>query len=201
VKILLKNTLFFAFVSLTLLSCTGEKKGNGTDAANDNNHVAASQGGVAFVNLDTLFTYYNYYNDLKKEFSLEEKKANNQFLSRKQKLEEEFQKYVAQAQSGRLSQNDIQKKERDLQIEQQKLAEFEQSLSVGLMQYQKDANDKLNGRINEYLEKYRSEHGLVAVFTYPTSSGIYAIEKQNDITQLILDQLNKSYEDELSAKK
>jgi outer membrane protein len=90
--------------------------------------------------------------------------------------------------------------EEDLGKKQQNLQMYQQTLSQQLMEEEAKLNKELYDRITTFLKRYGAENGFQIVLKFdPTSDVLYAGEAL-DISDQVIEGLNADYLDEKSGK-
>lgn len=155
---------------------------------------------IAYVDIDTLFFKYKYYDDKNKEFRSKKDQAQKQLETRGQRLESEMMGYQRRAQAGLMSQNDIKKAEEELMRKQQEFQAYTQSLSAGLMEEENAIQKELYDAIYNYLQEYNKDKGFKVILNYTKGGGIWLADEALDITEDVVNGLNKAYENKKSAE-
>lgn len=157
-----------------------------------------TSGKLAYVNSDTLLARYNYYEEV--AGALEDKRSSMQ------------QQYAKRAQALQGQVNDYQKTylnmtvpqaravEEDLMNKRQELAIFQESMTQELMQEEAKITSQLYENVSKYLKQYGDEHGLEIVFTYSPGSGLLYANNALDITDQVIEALNKEHDQGKSGK-
>ncbi|OHX66998.1 OmpH family outer membrane protein [Flammeovirga pacifica] len=158
---------------------------------------------IAYINNDSLSTYYKFGEDQYAEFQKKMEKAQKQLQSRMVKLQGEAANFEKRARAGLMSQNEIKRKQEELGLKQQKLQAAQQSQAQGLQAEEISIQAEVRKRVKEFLDKYSADKNYSIVLGYSdgvTSTVIWSTPNVEDITQDVIDGLNKIYEDELSAQ-
>jgi outer membrane protein len=149
---------------------------------------------IAYVDLDTLESKYDYFTIKKAEL---EKKA----LSMKSTLESKqqtFQNFYqdAERKSETMTQSEIQATQMKLQQMQQDLETMQQSYSDQMAQEQDNFGIAYQTRIEEYLKKYNADKKYSFILSYRSASGsLLYKDDAYDITSLVLVGLNEEYKE------
>ena len=77
---------------------------------------------------------------------------------------------------------------------QQSLATREQALTEQLLKEQDEFNKDLKSKLDQFLEEYNKDKGYDFIFTYTESGAILYANDALDITQDIIDGMNKKGE-------
>ena len=84
--------------------------------------------------------------------------------------------------------------QRDLANKQQQYQDYQQTVSTGLLEEERDLNQKLYNNILEYLKKYNADNKFDIIFNYREGESIWLAQDALNITQVILDGLNSEYD-------
>nr|WP_260412663.1 OmpH family outer membrane protein [Flammeovirga kamogawensis] len=169
--------------------------------------VAAPAGGtttkIAYINNDTLSVYYKYGEDRYREFQAKVEKSQKQLQSRAMKLQKSAESFEKRARAGLMSQNDIRKKQEELGLKQQEIQVAQQAQAQGLAAEEAEIQGEVRRRVKEFLDAYSADKNYSIVLGYSdgvTSTVIWSTPSVEDITQVVIDGLNKEYEEELNAQ-
>ncbi len=149
---------------------------------------------IAYVNIDSLLTYYRFYDAISKDFRDKRIKQEKQLQTRSRKLEEEVGNAQKRAQAGLMSQNEIQKTQQDLAYKEQELMAYQRSLQEGLYAEEQNLNRQLNEKVIDYLKSYNKDDRFDLIFSYGSGSPIMLATDALDITQAILKGLNDEWD-------
>ena len=197
-----KNIIFsvalVAAASFGLTSC--DKSAPKMDQKTETSQPAASAGKIAYVEVDSLMTQYNFCKDYSK---LLEQKGNNiqkTLASKQQALQAaaaNFQQKVQQnaytREQAEAIQAGIQKQNNDLQVLNQRLSSEFQSETE---KYNKALHDSLQ----HYLAVYNKDKKYALIFAKQGDNLLYA-DKSYDITNEVVAGLNKAYKGKANLKK
>lgn len=156
--------------------------------------AAASK--VAYINTDTLFQNYNFYEDISADYQEKREKVQKQLETRTKKLENKLVGFQRRAQAGLMTRNEISAAEQELAQEQQDLQTYQQTVSAGLLEEERALNERLFDRITVYLEDYNQQKGYDIIFSYNKGNNIWLAEDALNITQDVLQGLNDQYKAE-----
>nr|WP_240972872.1 OmpH family outer membrane protein [Flammeovirga yaeyamensis] len=158
---------------------------------------------IAYINNDSLSTYYKFGEDKYNELQKKMEKAQKSLQTRAVKLQGEMQNFEKRARAGLMSQNDIRQKQEQLGLKQQELQAAQQSQAQGLQAEEIAIQTEVRKRVKEFLDNYSADKNYSIVLGYSdgvTSTVIWSTPNVEDITQDVIDGLNKIYEDEQNAQ-
>jgi outer membrane protein len=118
---------------------------------------------------------------------------DNDLTTRGRSLENEISFFQQKAQTMTLDQ--ARNTEAQLMKKQQDFVQYRDRAAQTLAQEEADKNEELYNQIYQYLEKYNSDNNYEFVLGYTRGGGILFADSTLDVTQKVLDGLNKSYAD------
>ncbi len=149
---------------------------------------------IVFVNADTLLANYEYMNQKQEEFGQREAKADADLKARGRALEKEFMAAQEKIQKGLLAPNQIAVEEQRLGQKQQALAAEQERLTRELMAEGQKLQEELNKTIKSLLADIQKEKGYDYILSYGPGTGVLMVNDSLDITQMVLERLNKKEE-------
>jgi outer membrane protein len=156
--------------------------------------VASSNGGAAptvyYVNTDTLVEIYKLFTDKNKPLEAKTKRLESDLLARRGALEQEFKVAQQKAQSGGMTQSQMQETEATLMRKQQDLAQYAEVQQGKLLEEQKKASDILQENVRNYLKKYAGKTNIQYVMSFATNGSILYANDSLNITNQVLEGLN-----------
>jgi len=174
-----------------MVSCNQQ----GTTPASVSSTGDSTQAGaekIVYVNVDTLLEKYEYFKDIRTKLEEKAKKAQADLQSRSNAFQREVADYQQKAPT--MSASDRQSTEERLARKQDELARHNQNASTSFAQEEAAENEKLYGRITEYLSKHAKENGFKFVLTYSAASpGVLYADESLEITDEVLSALNAAY--------
>lgn len=174
-----------------MVSCNQQ----GTTPASVSSTGDSTQAGaekIVYVNVDTLLEKYEYFKDIRTKLEEKAKKAQADLQSRSNAFQREVADYQQKAPT--MSASDRQSTEERLARKQDELARHNQNASTSFAQEEAAENEKLYGRITEYLKKHAKENGFKFVLTYSAASpGVLYADESLEITDAVLSALNAEY--------
>lgn len=190
--------LTVAVVVLFFLHFTGNKPSPGSSS------TTADGRNLVYVQIDSLLTNYEYFKDARKELENKRFQLDNDLTTRGRSLENEIAFFQQKAQTMTLDQ--ARNTEAQLMKKQQDFVQYRDRAAQTLAQEEADKNEELYNLIHEYLEKYNNENSYEFVLGYTRGGGILFADSALNVTQKVLDGLNKEYsekskKDDKSSKK
>lgn len=186
-KNLLLSALAAISAAMLITACGNTSTPNATVGA-----ISPSGAKIGYVNSDSLFENFNMIKDLEEELIAEKLQMQNQFQVEYQKLEKDYMD--AQQGASQLSQEALGILQRRLAQREQELGQMQQQMEGQLMQSEGKKNEEYLKVIREYLDNYGAENGYQIIYSYNGVGNVLYIDSAYDITSLVLDGLNKTYE-------
>ncbi len=149
---------------------------------------------IAYVDLDTLESKYDYFITKKEEL---EKKAMS-MKSTMDSKQQTFQKFYqdAETKAETMTQSELQATQMKLQQMQQDLETMQQTYSDQMAQEQENFGIAYQTRIEEYLKKFNADKKYSFILSYRSASGsLLYKDDAYEITDLVLVGLNKEYKE------
>ncbi|MDP4267432.1 MAG: OmpH family outer membrane protein [Bacteroidota bacterium] len=148
---------------------------------------------IAYVDSDSLWNKYDMVKTLKQQ--LEEKKnkleANIQYKVKA--FENEVNAYKNKLATGQIKPEQAKVIEQQLMLKQQSLYQLKDSLSVQFAREQTKLNDLLQDSIVNYLKRYNKKTRYDFILAHSKGSGVLYANDSLQITDKILEGLNKEY--------
>jgi outer membrane protein len=152
---------------------------------------------IVYVQVDTLLKNYAFFDDTRKELESKRYQLENDLSNRGRSLENEIQFFQQKAQTMTLDQ--ARATEAQLGKKQQDLIAYRDRSAQTLAQEEADKNEELYDMIYQYIEKYNKENDYEFVLGYSKGGGILFANSALNVTQKILDGLNKEYKEKSKA--
>jgi outer membrane protein len=164
-------------------------KPSDTGAVTDGAVVAGRR--TVYVQVDSLLKNYDFFKDTRKELENKNFQLENELTTKGRSLQNEVAFFQQKAQTmtpeqARSTEAQLMKKQQDL------MAYRDQSAQV-LGQEEAKKNEELYKNIRSYIDKYNKENGYEYVLGYSLGGGILFANPSLDVTQKIIDGLNKEY--------
>ena len=191
---------FFTFASALLLA--GAMMGGLTSCANNQVGQAAGQavGGdscglaIAYVNVDSLLTNYDFAKDLNEALIKKTEDARANFNSQAASFERDYNEFQRKLQTNAFLNEDRAKSEANrLENKKNQLDQLNAKLQQELAQEQLDMNTRLNDTIANFLKEYNAVKKFQFIFSNTLNDNILIAQPQYDITGEVLDMLNERY--------
>ena len=159
--------------------------------------AAVSDGGVVagrrtvYVQVDSLLKNYDFFKETKKELENRNFQLENELNTKGRSLQNEVAFFQQKAQT--MTPEQARSTEAQLMKKQQDLVAYRDQAAQALGQEEAKKNEQLYKNIRAYIEKYNKENGYEYVLGYSLGGGILFANPSLDVTQKIIDGLNKEH--------
>ena len=169
--------------SRSLIAAVSAKIPNGAQAGNNFR--------LAYFNLDSLESHYQYFKDVLDQVKSKENDMNAELSG----MEKGFQKKISewQKKASTMSQTESQEAQQEYAQMQQNYQSRKQTLQESLMKHNEDLKADIRKKIEDYLKEYNKEKGYNYIISYEANSFIYIRDTANNITDDLVSGLNASY--------
>jgi len=187
--------LSIAVAVLFFLHFSGNKSEAGAGSS-DGGVVAGRR--TVYVQVDSLLTNYDYFKDAKKALENKHFQLENELNTKGRSLQNEVAFFQQKAQT--MTPDQARSTEAQLMKKQQDLVAYRDQAMAGLQQEEAGKNEELYKQIRAYIEKYNKENNYEYVLGYSLGGGILFADKSLDVTQKIVEGLNKTYKETDAGK-
>jgi Skp family chaperone for outer membrane proteins len=149
---------------------------------------------IGFVKSDSIMANYKLAVQMRSEFEVEQRRLDNDLQRRQRSFQTEVEKFQNQIQTGAISMENAQKKEQELMQQRDELMQLNDNYTNRLMVKEVEINNELYGKITSLLEVYSKEMGYDYILGFAPGGGILYAGAQHDITQQVLEKLNREHD-------
>jgi outer membrane protein len=186
-------TLGLLGASLIATSCKDKK--NATASKNTvavNNESTSTK--IAYINLDSLDSRYQYILDGKKKFEAEQKKMEDELKSLEQAIKNQYSVLQKKINDKSISEVEYEQMGKKIQSMEQNYQQKAQSLSGQLMAKTDSFQTDYRKKIDDFLIAYNANGKYDYILSYQYGAGLVLFaNKTLDITQDVVEGLNKQY--------
>ncbi len=186
--------LFLAVGALFFLHFTGgskEKVSNPSVQAGETNAK-----GIAYVNIDTVVFKFNMFADRREELLAKQKKAEAELNAKGTQYEKGVKDYQDKVNKGLITRATAAEMEQSLYQQQQELVGLRDKLQSDLLEEDQVMNRQILEYITTFLEEHKNEYNYQYILGKSFGSVVLYGNTAYDITQNVLDALNKKYQEE-----
>ena len=190
-SIILISVLFVAVAGLYFLHFSGPKKSEKTAAV-----AETGQQGIAYVNIDTVIFKFNMFHDKREALLTKQKSAEAELNSKGSAYEKDARDFQDKVQKGLVTRATAEQMQQALLQQQQELVNLRDKLQSGLMEEEQVMNRQIVEYITRYLDEHKEEFNYQYIFGKSFGSVVLYGDPGLDITQKVLDAINKKYQTE-----
>ncbi len=191
--------LSVAVVILFILHFTSKPEIKYAGEAVQNEYACA--GDIVYLHVDSLINQYDMFNDLRSEFESKAQIIQNDINKRSRTFENDVKDFQQKVQKGLITRSQAE-------AQQQSLAQREQELQNYVHQKQQEMAEeegvlyrKVFDALNNYLKKMNQEKRYSLIInTNSTTNTVLDGDRSLDITEMVLEGLNKEYIQQRSKK-
>lgn len=189
------NGMTVLAVSLFFVNCSGNATGQGTSVpsgADSDESTSAMK--FAFVEIDTLLTQYNFWNDLNEAMIKREEDIRATLNKKGADLEKEAQDFQRKIENNAYATRERAEQEHQrLLKKQQELQELQQKLTEELMLENQKNNLQIRDSINAFMKDFNKTQGYSMIFSKTGFDNLLYGEESYNITKEVVEGLNKRY--------
>lgn len=192
-SIILFGVLFLAVIGLYFLHFSGNKsiKNNNSGSAS-----SAPAGAIAYVNIDSVIFKFNMFSDRRDELMTKQKSAEAELNSKGNQYQKDGKDYQDKVNKGLVTRAVAAQMEQALGQQQQELISLRDKLQSNLMEEEQVMNRQILEYITKFLLDHKSEYDYQYIFGKSFGSVVLYSDSGLDISQKVLDALNKKYKEE-----
>lgn len=193
-SIVLYVVLFLAIAGIYFLHFTGSKKNIKSDTSDSVTGVPAQ--GIAYINIDSVIFKFDMFFDRRDDLMSKQKSAEAELNSKGSQYEKGARDYQDKVNKGLVTRATAAQMEQSLLQQQQELISLRDQLQSNLMEEEQVMNRQILEYITKFLEENRSEYNYQYILGKSFGSIVLYGDTSLDITQKVLDALNKKYQAE-----
>lgn len=191
------NFILKGFLALAIVfSFTQCANNNGTTAQSTPAAGAAGAVGmkIAYVEIDSLLTKYNFWNDLNEQMIKKEENIRTTLNEKGKKLEKEAQEFQRKIENnGFVSRERAEQEQARLVKQQQELQNLQQRLTEELAAENQKNSLQLRDSINSFLKIYNQNKGYDLIISNTGFDNLLYANPAYNITDEIVEGLNARY--------
>jgi outer membrane protein len=155
--------------------------------------VVAGNGGVVYVNIDSLINKYDLFYDMQAELAKSQQESETELKTKSVSFEKEAADFQNKVQKGLITRSQAQKMESDLMAKQQQLYQLREQLRLKLVEKEQVMMRQLQNEIAQYVAEYNKDKGYNYVLSRTYGGPVLFANDALDITEEIIAGLNKNY--------
>ena len=191
-KLILNGFMALAF-GMMFAQCAGNNNA-APSSAPATDATGSSNMKIAFVEIDSLLTKYNFWNDLSEQMLKKEENIRTTLNEKGKKLEKEAAEFQRKYENnGFVSPERAQQEYQRIQKQQQDLAELQQKLTSELAAENQKNSLELRDSINSFLNVYNQTKGYDLIISNTAFDNLLYGNPAYNITNEIVEGLNARY--------
>lgn len=186
----------FALAFAAVLPSCGNNGGNGTPAEAylpDSVRASVPSGTIAYIQMDSLYSNYDMFQELSQEFQAKSEKAETELTNKGRSLEREYNSYVEKASKGLITRSQAQSMEEDLTRKQQSFMDQRDRLLGELAEEEQVMFNRIFHSIQEYLDLFNADKRYSMIISTNSGGPILNADPALDITREIIEGINRHY--------
>jgi outer membrane protein len=183
--------LFLSVIGLYFLYFTGNKKSKPSGAV-----AQVSAGGIAYINIDSVIFKFSMFLDKREDLMTKQKSAEAELNSKGTQYEKGVKDYQDKVTKGLVTRATAAQMEQSLTQQQQELVTLRDKLQSNLVEEEQVMNRQVLEYITRFLDQNKSEYNYQFILGKSFGSVVLYGDAGCDITQRVLDALNKKYQTE-----
>ncbi len=188
------NGLFALAVVLVFAQCSGNNNAANSSAAPAVGAAGSSNMKIAFVEIDSLLTKYNFWNDLNDAMIKKEENIRTTLNEKAKKLDAEAREFQRKLENnGFATRERAEQEQARLVKQQQDLQNLQQKLGEELAAENQKNSLQLRDSINSFLKVYNQTKGYDLIISNTGFDNLLYGNPSYNITQEIIDGLNARY--------
>jgi outer membrane protein len=190
-SIVLYIVLFLAIIGLYFLHFSGSKK---SEMSGSVTGVAAQ--GIVYINIDSVIFKFDMFLDRRDDLMSKQRSAEAELNSKGSQYEKGARDYQDKVSKGLVTRATAAQMEQSLLQQQQEVVTLRDKLQSNLMEEEQVMNRQILEYITKFLQENRSEYNYQYVLGKSFGSVVLYSDNSLDITQRVLDAINKKYQGE-----
>jgi outer membrane protein len=193
-SIVLYVVLFLAVIGLYFLHFIGGNKNKTSETSVSVSRAPAE--GIAFINIDSVIIKFNMFLDRRDVLMSKQKSAEAELNSKGGQYEKGARDYQDKVNKGLLTRATAAQIEQSLMQQQQELVNLRDKLQSNLVEEEQVMNRQVLDYITKFLEENKSDYNYKFILGKSFGSMVLYSDSSLDLTEKVLDALNKKYQAE-----
>jgi outer membrane protein len=153
---------------------------------------------VAFIYGDTINENYHFLQDAQEELDKEQKVIEQRINRKLQKAEQRAMEL--QKQAATMTQMQVQEAQLELQNLDIEIQQFQEKLATEFREREIELQEEYTERVNKMLDEYNADGTYDMILNFQPGGNLLWIDDAFDITDEVLEKLNRQYDEDLQAK-
>jgi outer membrane protein len=186
--------LFLAVAGLYFLHFSGNKKSKKNETTG--NIAGSTAQGIAYINIDTVIFKFDMFLDRRNDLMAKQKSAEAELNSKGNEYQKGAKDYQDKVNKGLVTRATAAQIEQSLVQQQQELVTLRDKLQSNLVEEEQVMNRQVLDYITKFLEENRTDYNYQYILGKSFGSVVLYGDNSLDITQKVLDAINKKYKRE-----
>ena len=193
-SVILYVVLFLAVAGLYFLHFSGKKPEKKSETSS--NAVSSPGQGIAYINIDTVIFKFDMFLDRRNDLVAKQKSAEAELNTKGGEYQKAAKDYQDKVNKGLITRATAAQIEQSLVQQQQELVSLRDKLQQNLVEEEQVMNRQVLEYITKFLEENKSEYNYQYILGKSFGSVVLYGDNSLDITQKVLDAINKKYKAE-----
>ena len=193
-SVVLYVVMFLAVAGLYFLHFSGNKKSIKSEPTGKAAGTPAQ--GIAYINIDTVIFKFDMFFDRRNDLMAKQKSAEAELNSKGTQYQKDVKDYQEKANKGLITRATAAQLEQSLGQQQQELVSLRDKLQSNLVEEEQVMNRQILEYITKFLDENRSDYNYKYILGKSFGSVVLYGDNSQDITQKVLDAINKKYKAE-----
>ena len=193
-SVILYVVLFLAVAGLYFLHFSGKKPAKKSETSG--NAVSSTGQGIAYINIDSVIIKFDMFLDRRNDLVSKQKNAETELNTKGTEYQRGAKDYQDKVNKGLITRATAAQIEQGLVQQQQELVSLRDKLQQNLVEEEQVMNRQVLEYITKFLEENRSEYNYQYILGKSFGSVVLYGDNSLDITQKVLDAINKKYKGE-----
>ena len=192
-----QNWVLNGLMALTVIGLFSQCDGNKTET--NSTHSASTETAgmatmkIAYVDVDTLLTKYDFWNDLNEMMMRKEENARATLNERGKAFQTEVNEFQRKLENNAFTRERAEQEQARLSKKEQELRALQSRLENEIQQENQKHSLQLRDSISSFLKIYNVDKGYSLIISNTGFDNLLYADKAYNITQEIVDGLNKRY--------
>ena len=156
----------------------------------------STSSGIAYVNVDSIIFKFDMFYDRRDDLMDKQQKAEAELNSKAGQYEKSARDYQGKVNKGLVTRATAAEMEQNLLQQQQDLVNLRDNLQANLIEEEQVMNRQILEYITSFLEENKSEYNYQYILGKSFGGQVLYGDTTLDITQKVLDAINKKYQEE-----
>lgn len=180
-------------VAAVICSCNANSN-TGTAQPADNAAASVPQGSIVYIQLDSLVSQYDMFNDLRSELESKAQAIQDDLTKKGRSFESAAKDFETKIAKGLLTRSQAEEQQQRLVERQQNLQNLSQQKQMEMAEEEAVMMRKVMDAIQTFIDKYNKEKGYALILTTSAASTtVITGDPSLNITQDVLNGLNEEY--------